>query len=181
MAQIMLKAYNAGPPPTAQIPISGGQTQSATANVAANQGSAAFFSSWPGSDIVMSLVSPTGRVIDRSTVDPLVSHTAGPTFETYNILLPEAGNWTIKFFGADVAPQGEPVSYRFTTTPRAPGDADGDGIASCLDLAIVKASFGKRRGQPGFDPRADLNNDGVIDVRDLALVSQNLLAGTTCQ
>jgi hypothetical protein len=50
----------------------------------------------------------------------------------------------------------------------------------CADIAIVKASFGKRSGQPGFDPRADVNNDGVVDVRDLAFVSKQLPAGTRC-
>jgi hypothetical protein len=52
--------------------------------------------------------------------------------------------------------------------------------ADCNDLAMVKASFGKRRGQPGFDPRTDINNDGVVDTRDLALVSRRLPVGTRC-
>jgi hypothetical protein len=50
----------------------------------------------------------------------------------------------------------------------------------CNDLAIVKASFGKRRDQPGFDQRADVNNDGVIDAKDLAFVSKRLPVGTRC-
>jgi hypothetical protein len=65
-------------------------------------------------------------------------------------------------------------------TIRLLGDVNGDGSVDCADLAVVKASFGKRAGQPGFDPRADVNNDGVVDARDLAFVSQKLPAGTTC-
>jgi len=61
-----------------------------------------------------------------------------------------------------------------------PGDLDGDGAVDCGDIAIVKASFGKQQGQPGFDPRADVNSDGIIDVRDLAFVSQRLPVGTSC-
>ena len=61
-----------------------------------------------------------------------------------------------------------------------PGDLNGDRKVDCADIAIVKASFGKRRGQPGFDARADVNNDGVVDVRDLAFVAQKLPAGTKC-
>ena len=181
IARIILAKLSGGAPLLNQFGMSQGQTQSTTTTVGANQGSAVFSSTWPGSDIVMTLVSPSGRVINRSTVDPLVDHTAGATYEVYNIFLPEAGAWTVKFYGADVAPQGEPVSYQFSTTPRAPGDADGDGIATCSDLAIVKASFGKRAGQPGFDPRADLNGDGVVDIRDLSAVAQQLLSGTVCQ
>lgn len=63
---------------------------------------------------------------------------------------------------------------------KVPGDLNGDRKVDCADIAIVKASFGKRRGQPGFDARADVNNDGVVDVRDLAFVSQKLPAGTKC-
>ena len=59
-------------------------------------------------------------------------------------------------------------------------DIDGNGTVDCNDLAIVKASFGKRTGQAGFDARADVNKDGVVDVRDLSFVSRQLPAGTKC-
>lgn len=61
-----------------------------------------------------------------------------------------------------------------------PGDLDGDGVVSCSDLAIIKASFGKRTGQTGFDARADVNQDGVVNVYDLGFVSRQLSAGTKC-
>jgi hypothetical protein len=66
------------------------------------------------------------------------------------------------------------------TPPAPPGDLDESGTVDCQDIAIVKASFGKRAGSPGFDPRADVNGDGIVDVRDLAWVSQKLPAGTRC-
>ena len=61
------------------------------------------------------------------------------------------------------------------------GDLDGSGALECADLAIVRASFGKRAGQSGFDPRADLNGSGVVDVTDLALMTRLLPAGTQCR
>jgi hypothetical protein len=60
------------------------------------------------------------------------------------------------------------------------GDADGDGAVTCSDVAIVRASFGRRAGQPGFDPRADLNRDGIVNVQDSAIVARGLPAGTKC-
>ena len=61
-----------------------------------------------------------------------------------------------------------------------PGDVNGDGVASCADLAIVKTSFGKRAGQPGFDARADVNNDRIVNVVDLATVTRAIPTGTKC-
>jgi hypothetical protein len=61
-----------------------------------------------------------------------------------------------------------------------PGDLNGDLVVNCLDALVVRGSFGKRTGQSGFDVRADVNRDGVVDVRDLAFVSQKLPAGTRC-
>jgi hypothetical protein len=58
------------------------------------------------------------------------------------------------------------------------GDVNGDGRVDCTDLAIVKASYGKRTGQAGFDSRADVNRNGVVDIADLALVSRQLPIGT---
>jgi hypothetical protein len=63
----------------------------------------------------------------------------------------------------------------------AVGDVNGDGVVNCADVSAVRAAFGTRSGQPGFDQRLDFNGDGVIDIRDLAVVAQHLPAGTTCQ
>lgn len=60
------------------------------------------------------------------------------------------------------------------------GDVNGDGKVDCADLAIIKAAFGKKCGQAGFDPRADVNKDCVVDIRDLSWVSQKVPAGTKC-
>lgn len=65
-------------------------------------------------------------------------------------------------------------------TIRLTGDVNADGSVTCADIAIVRASFGKSTGQPGFDARADINNDGVVNIRDLSYVSQRLPAGTRC-
>jgi hypothetical protein len=68
----------------------------------------------------------------------------------------------------------------FVDVPPLPGDVNGDGVVNCADIAIVKASFGKKTGQPGFDPRADINHDGIVNIIDLAMAAHQLPAGTTC-
>jgi hypothetical protein len=59
-------------------------------------------------------------------------------------------------------------------------DLNNDGKVDCLDMDIVRASFGKKAGRSGFDPRADVNGDGIVNVLDLAAVSRQLPAGTVC-
>jgi hypothetical protein len=59
-------------------------------------------------------------------------------------------------------------------------DVNSHGKIDCSDIAIVKVSMGKSAGQTGFDSRADVNHDGVVNVLDLATVSQKLIPGARC-
>lgn len=60
------------------------------------------------------------------------------------------------------------------------GDLNGDGLANCADLAIVRAALGKRSGQLGYDPRADLNRDGIVNIVDLSAEARYMPAGLKC-
>ncbi len=62
-------------------------------------------------------------------------------------------------------------------TIRLVGDVNGDGAVNCDDLALIKAALGKRTGRAGYDARADLNKDGVVDARDLVAESQRIPGG----
>ncbi len=181
MAQLILAKLGMGQPNTNQFQLTPLQTVSTSLVVPAGQGTAVFSSSWASGDIVMTLTSPSGKTFDRTTTNPLVNHSLGTTYEVYDILVPEAGSWTVSLSATDGVSDEEQVSLTFMTIPPAPGDADGDGIATCADMSIVKAAFGTRKGQPAYDPRADLNGDGVVNILDLSLVAQNLLPGVTCQ
>ena len=76
---------------------------------------------------------------------------------------------------------GDSTAIEFSTAINAvAGDVDGDGLVTCTDLNIVKASVGKRAGQPGFDPRADVNRDGIVNLLDAAFISRLLPAGIQC-
>ena len=59
----------------------------------------------------------------------------------------------------------------YVTLPQSPGDLNGDGVANCADLSLAKTSFFKRAGQPGFDARADVTGDGVVDIKDWTLIT----------
>jgi hypothetical protein len=54
-------------------------------------------------------------------------------------------------------------------------------VVSCADVAIVKSAFGRKAGQTGFDARADVNNDQVVNLLDLTFVLKQLKPGLVCQ
>ena len=54
------------------------------------------------------------------------------------------------------------------------GDARGDNRVNGRDVSLLAAAFGKSQGQPGFDPRADFDEDDVVNAADLTLLRANL-------
>ena len=75
---------------------------------------------------------------------------------------------------------GDGSALQFSLAARTAVDVNADGVVNCADLAIVQASFGKRAGQAGFDPRADVNGDRIVNLIDLTTVSRALPLGTKC-
>ena len=53
------------------------------------------------------------------------------------------------------------------------GDANNDNVVSAVDFAILKNTFGKSYGQPGYDDRADFNGDNVVNAVDVSLQRSN--------
>lgn len=119
-----------------------GQSRSTPTAIDPQQNSATFMVTWPGSEVVTTLVDPNGRVIDANTPgsDPLVYHAKGETYEVYRVDFPVAGGWTVETFGADLAPGGEEVvvqvAQRDDELPTSSwkevgaGSASGGGISN---------------------------------------------------
>jgi len=61
-------------------------------------------------------------------------------------------------------------------TQRA-GDATGDNLVSAQDFTILKNSFGKSVGQPGYDGRSDFNRDSLVSSTDFSLLKGNFGQG----
>ena len=115
-----------------------------------------FSSSWFGSDILMTLVSPSGGVFGRDTTDPNVIHIVTPSSEIYQITDPEPGEWTINLFGSAVPEGGEIVTVTVTEAPanRPPvADAEADAILECIDPTGSSLTLdGSASGDPDGDP-----------------------------
>ena len=53
------------------------------------------------------------------------------------------------------------------------GDANDDNVVSVLDFNILKGTFGKSVGDPGYDDRADFTGDQTVNVTDFNLLKVN--------
>jgi hypothetical protein len=87
---------------------------------------------------------------------------------------------SVTFTPSDTVDYASAVATVAINVKALPGDLNGDGAVGCDDLAIIKASFGKTKGQVGFDPRADVNGDGIVNIIDLSIVARQVPAGTRC-
>jgi hypothetical protein len=96
------------------------------ANVPSDQENASWAISWSGSDVELSLQTPSGRVINRETIAEDVTHDKGEAFEIYSVSNPEPGEWEVKLYGLDVPPEGEDVVFSFTSIPMAVKEIDID-------------------------------------------------------
>ncbi|MFL6173963.1 MAG: PKD domain-containing protein, partial [Marmoricola sp.] len=128
-----------------------GLTIGSTTAVPAGTGLTSFTSSWPGSTVTMSLISPSGKVIDSSSTDPNVVHLVYDTSETFSILNPESGTWTVKLYGAQVAFTGEMTRLRVNSSPaqlpnpiarfsQTPNASAGSGAPVSFDASASTAS-----------------------------------------
>jgi hypothetical protein len=110
-----------------------------------------FSIAWPGSDVEMTLISPSGKVYTRATVEEGLHHRNGPTQELYRFADPEPGRWTVKLYGRDVNQAGEPVRF-WTYGEQRPNE---DPVAG---MTITKTARNAIRAEAtgSFDP------DGTI-------------------
>jgi hypothetical protein len=51
------------------------------------------------------------------------------------------------------------------------GDVNENGQVDVFDLSTVGAAYGTFEGLPGYNADADINKDGIIDARDVAIVT----------
>jgi hypothetical protein len=102
----------------------------------------------------------------------------GTQSDTFTVPTTANGPQPYSVTATDVAGNSFTLTANYSVV--VPGDLNGDGTVGCDDLAIVKASFGKKVGQVGFNPIADVNHDGVVNILDLSFVASRMPAGTKC-
>lgn len=53
--------------------------------------------------------------------------------------------------------------------------------SGCSDLAQAKSAVGARKGQDRYVERLDLDNNGLIDIRDISGIARLMVPGTACR
>ena len=136
---------------------------------------------WSGTDATSGLANYTIYVSNNGgPFAPWLSNVTSTQAYYTGSLLHTYGFYSIATDNAGNVENPKTAAEATTHVPQMPGDVNGDGKINCADIALVKAAFGTRTGQPGFNPSADVNHDGVVNVLDLAIVSQKLVPGTKC-
>jgi len=120
---------------------------------------------WDGSTVDGWLTAPDSTVIDSSTIDPNVVYRSDATSAYYEITNPQAGEWTLHSFGADV-PDGPEVVLVAAGSISAPVG----GIAELPDIR-APADAGAPPGDSSWPPA---KRTGLV-----AGLAAALLAATT--
>jgi subtilisin-like proprotein convertase family protein len=83
-----------------------------------------------------------------------------------------AGEWTVRIADRAAGDLATWIGFRLVIhgTPACPGDLTADGVVSLDDIMVLLEAYGAHEGEPAFDPWADFDNNGYINLSDLAFL-----------
>jgi subtilisin family serine protease len=121
-------------------------------------------------------------VIETRNVSDLAIDTSEVlTFNWNTSDVQPCGNYTIKAETSVLPDESNTVNNTYidgSVKVKMPGDINGDGAVNVVDLSIVALAYGSFAEEPDYNPDADLNDDDIVDMKDLFVVARNL--GKTC-
>jgi len=94
---------------------------------------------------------------------------------TWNTTLIPKGNYTISAYAPPVIGENNVANNRLVdgwVVVTILGDVTGDGRVDILDIFVVAKAFGSKRGEPRYDPNADLDNNGEVNILDIFKVAK---------
>jgi len=115
-----------------------------------------------------------GNVWVNVTYGTLLTTDSPATLASLTFMIQGRGNSVFGLYHTSLVNSlGEPISHEASNgyfVNCSPYDLNKDGHVNIIDVVIVANAFGKKEGDPGWDPRADVNGDGVVNIIDLVLV-----------
>ena len=85
---------------------------------------------------------------------------------------PNRERWTI-----DVSGQNRSTGS-YTTQTTLPGDLNGDGQVTIADLPLFAQAYESKPGDSNYNPAADFNQNGNVDLIDAKILMHNMTALT---
>jgi len=62
----------------------------------------------------------------------------------------------------------------FTAAVTLAGDVNGDGVVNVADLQLFATAYGSHAGQPNYNPAADFNLNGAVNLYDAKALEHNM-------
>lgn len=90
---------------------------------------------------------------------------------TGKFLQPELGTYYV--WGECVGMPRTPTASPTTIKLVVPGDVNGDRTVDLLDLDAFAKAYGSTSTSPAWNPNIDINNDALVDIFDLGIVSHH--------
>ena len=114
-------------------------------------------------------------------LDATGGYTVNVPRDTYTILAKQDGFLQGKLLvpGTGAAISTLSGSVQNATAQLYPGDIIGHNLINNSDMIALRNALGSVKLQPGWNPVYDLNGDGVVDNKDLALIQAQIAAGIT--
>lgn len=150
-----------------ESPILPGQPQTINAVVPPGSLRAVFTIGWSEGTLKLTPIAPNGLRMDSSNLPFGSLHRAGADFETYQLIAPPAGEWTLEVSGEEAPPEGEPVTVLidFESPPNQPPLAAAGTVYEASEGEVVGLS-----ALESFDPDGritqyewDLDVDGQYE------------------
>jgi len=88
---------------------------------------------------------------------------------TYNLGRLEGGDYTFTFMCWNY--QVKTLDFTVAAVDVPTIDLDNNGFIDIVDLAIAARACGSRHGSMNWNPIADVNEDGIVNVEDLTQIS----------
>jgi hypothetical protein len=84
------------------------------------------------------------------------------------------GNYTLSASAEDIQGEVNAQNNAFTlgiVQVSVPGDINGDFNVTNADVAVLTNAYGSSYGDARWNPNADINGNGVVDLRDLVILA----------
>ncbi len=148
------------------------------ANVSGQVGLARFLGNAAAKPLTVQITNPGSPTV-LSTFNLTVTTTGNPEISNFLVFTNQLGSKDVYFkYPGYLRRKVAGVSIAHPTTGLAPllmiGDCDGDNDVDGQDALITRVANGSSPGHPRWDPRADVDGNLVVDIRDLRWVYENI-------